>query len=99
MLLFLKNLVFTILVPGTVAVYIPVFVFCHATAKPSLLAVVAASLVVGGASMYFWCLWDFAMTGRGTPFPLARTSRPPNQSSSRRRSLCSAPVATELRRC
>ncbi len=23
-----------------------------------------------GAAIYFWCLWDFAVTGRGTPAPI-----------------------------
>ena len=23
-----------------------------------------------GISIYFWCLWDFAVTGRGTPAPI-----------------------------
>ena len=23
-----------------------------------------------GAGIYFWCLWDFAVTGRGTPAPI-----------------------------
>lgn len=24
-----------------------------------------------GAAIYFWCLWDFAISGRGTPAPIA----------------------------
>src|SRR5260370_317651 len=30
----------------------------------------AAPLFLVGASVYFWCLWDFAVAGRGTPAPI-----------------------------
>lgn len=70
MLLFLKNLLFTVLVPGTVAVYVPLFVFSHAAAKATLGSVAAAILLLLGASIYLWCLWDFASFGRGTPIPI-----------------------------
>ena len=68
--LFLKNLLFTIMVPGTVAVYVPVFVFSHDPAQLSLTVLVGALLLTAGGIIYFWCLWDFASVGRGTPAPI-----------------------------
>ena len=73
MLLFLKNLVFTILVPGTVAVVIPYRIVSqapHGSVFEPLRLVCAAPAFLIGAPMYFWCLWDFAVVGRGTPAPI-----------------------------
>jgi len=69
-LLFVKNLLFTILVPGTVAVFVPLCAFRHSEADISLGSVAAAVLLLIGALIYGWCLWDFAITGRGTPAPI-----------------------------
>lgn len=69
-LLFVKNLLFTILVPGTVAVFVPLYVFPHARPDASVRAVVAGLLLLVGGAIYAWCLWDFAATGRGTPAPV-----------------------------
>src|SRR5262245_23041415 len=76
MLLLLKNILFTVLVPGTVAVYIPLCIvalplsFDGSTYQ--LLALLPLSL---GAILYLWCLWDFAVTGRGTPAPIDAPKR------------------------
>src|SRR3989442_15108307 len=73
MLLFFKNLLFTVLVPGTVAVLIPCRIVSRTPGALSftpgrlLLAVPAFAL---GAALYLWWLWDFAVTGRGTPEPI-----------------------------
>ena len=70
MILFLKNLLFTVLIPGTVGVYIPLRLggdWRAASARDWLLA---APLLLAGAFVYFWCLWNFAVTGRGTPAPI-----------------------------
>ena len=72
--LFIKNLLFTVLVPGVVAVYVP---FRLATSAFQTirspwggwqLSAVLPLLV--GAAIYGWCLWDFAVRGRGTPAPI-----------------------------
>lgn len=73
MLLFLKNLLFTVFVPGTVAVFIPYRIVARGSQgvvfeTPRLLW--SAPLFLVGASIYFWCLWDFAVAGRGTPAPI-----------------------------
>lgn len=72
MALFLKNLVFTVLVPGTVAVYLPHAIASSRASTPFDLArlLIAAALFLLGGAIYFWCLWDFAVSGRGTPAPI-----------------------------
>jgi protein-S-isoprenylcysteine O-methyltransferase Ste14 len=70
MLLFLKNLCFTLLVPGTVAVIIPLYAFSRPELVFSGLALTGAFLLLVGGVIYLWCLWDFASTGRGTPAPI-----------------------------
>ena len=70
----LKNIIFTIFVPGTVTVLIPYWVLTrNFVAMPSpwglpqYLALLPALL---GASVYFRCVWDFASVGKGTPAPI-----------------------------
>jgi protein-S-isoprenylcysteine O-methyltransferase Ste14 len=73
MLLFLKNLLFTILVPGMVAVLIPYRIGLRRgmPTSPWTLRQSAALLpLVIGATIYVRCVWDFARTGRGTPAPI-----------------------------
>ena len=69
MLLLFKNLVFTLLVPGTVGVVIPLTTFSHNDITPMSIGL-GALLLVFGTSVYLWCLWDFGTTGRGTPAPI-----------------------------
>ena len=73
MVLFLKNLLFTVLVPGTVAVLLPWRLASASLAsRPPTVTdwLPAAPAFLAGASIYFWCLWDFGRTGRGTPAPI-----------------------------
>lgn len=75
MLLFLKNLLFTLVVPGTVAVYVPLLMTQNRPpASGPLFAAALAVLALGGA-IYAWCVWDFAAFGRGTPAPIAAPRR------------------------
>ena len=70
MVLFLKNLLFTLLLPGTVAVYLPLLIAGgEVTASGWQLTVTTLLFGVGGV-IYFWCLWDFATFGRATPAPI-----------------------------
>ena len=66
--------VFTILVPGTVTVYIPYLLLSSADATQRLPLGVfryfGVILILIGAAIYFWCAWDFTFTGRGTPAPI-----------------------------
>ncbi len=68
--LFLKNLAFTFLVPGVVAVYVPVCAITHAPATTSPVAMLGGLALLIGALIYVWCVWDFATVGRGTPAPI-----------------------------
>jgi protein-S-isoprenylcysteine O-methyltransferase Ste14 len=72
--LVLKNLLFTVVVPGSAAVYLPWWI---GSTHPGASGAVAAALrwvsllpLAAGASIYLWCLWDFAAYGRGTPAPI-----------------------------
>ena len=71
MWLFIRNAIFTILVPGTVAGYIPYRIIADRYESFAVawgpLQLLAIPLLACGAAIYFWCLWDFAITGRGTP--------------------------------
>ncbi len=71
MKLVLKNLLFTLLIPGTVAVYIPLLIVRgrQAGSQPILLTL-GVIFLAAGTVIYAWTVWDFATTGRGTPLPL-----------------------------
>ena len=73
-MLIFKNLLFTIAVPSTVAGLVPYWIASRQPAllpeywgAPQYLGIVPFVL---GASAYVWCLWDFAVVGRGTPAPI-----------------------------
>jgi protein-S-isoprenylcysteine O-methyltransferase Ste14 len=75
MALLLKNLAFTVIIPGTVGVYVPLLIAetrPHATGAAGAIALV---LLVFGSSIYAWCVWDFATFGRGTPAPIDAPQR------------------------
>jgi protein-S-isoprenylcysteine O-methyltransferase Ste14 len=69
-MLFLKSVLFTILVPGTVTIVIPYFIvpqgsavnLGHWTAQ-QWLGLIA---IVLGATILLRCVWEFATVGRGT---------------------------------
>ena len=70
MALLLKNLLFTLVVPGTLAVYVPLLIAnTRSPASGPIFAIGVAVLVVG-AAVYGRCVWDFASFGRGTPAPI-----------------------------
>ena len=70
MLLFLKNLLFTLVVPGTVAVYVPLSMAPPAMAGHAALRYGSLLPFGVGIAIYAWCVWDFASFGRGTPAPI-----------------------------
>jgi protein-S-isoprenylcysteine O-methyltransferase Ste14 len=69
-----KTLIFTVLVPGTVAVLLPYRLGSSPGARGSVplgsFRYFGFILVVAGALIYLWCAWDFAFTGKGTPAPI-----------------------------
>ena len=75
MLLFLKNLVFTLVVPATAAVYIPWLMAGHREMASLALASTALPLLIAGGAIYLWCVRDFAAYGRGTPAPIDAPKR------------------------
>lgn len=70
----IKTLIFTILVPGTVGVWVPISILGGSGARGSLpidgLRYVGLSAMLVGASIYLWCAWDFTFAGNGTPAPI-----------------------------
>lgn len=58
------------MVPGTVAVYVPLILSRPRLASSGLSFVIAILLFVAGGAIYAWCVFDFASFGRGTPLPL-----------------------------
>ena len=69
-----KTLVFTVLVPATVAIYVPRRILLSRSQEDVLrigpLRYVGAVLLAAGAAVYLWCAWDFATAGGGTPAPI-----------------------------
>ena len=65
--LVLRNAIFTLVVPGLGGVWLPWRILAtrgHATARAAWAAV---PVIVAGAALYAWCVWNFAAVGRGTP--------------------------------
>lgn len=69
MSLALRNLLFTVVVPGSGAVWIPWWILTRGRETPAPVAWPAVAVIAVGASLYLWCLWVFAIVGRGTPGP------------------------------
>lgn len=70
MALLLKNLLFTVLVPGTVAVYFPLLIARGHSVGSGFAVTISLVVLTLGAAIYAWCVWDFATFGRGTPAPI-----------------------------
>jgi protein-S-isoprenylcysteine O-methyltransferase Ste14 len=68
--LLVKNLVFTVLVPGTVAVVVPAYLRPDDNFTLDPIATAGFLLVCAGAAGYASCIWYFAKVGRGTPAPI-----------------------------
>lgn len=69
----LNTLLFTVLVPATVAGWIPQTLHGNATATPSMaLRALAFVLIALGIATYLHtAFWGFALRGHGTPAPIA----------------------------
>lgn len=72
--LFLEAIAFTIIVPGTVAFWLPFAVLDAARlVMPSKWSVVQFAALVPlaiGAAIFARCVWDFLTRGRGIPLPI-----------------------------
>lgn len=62
MVLALKNLLFTLVVPGTVGVYVPLMLSRNRTAATGLIFTLALLFFTIGGLIYAWCVFDFATT-------------------------------------
>lgn len=69
----LKTLIFTIVVPGTVAFIIPALLLNQsweqALIPPSVWLIGLLPLALG-VGLYFWCAGAFTFIGKGTPAPI-----------------------------
>jgi len=75
MILLLKNLAFSLLVPGTVAVLGPLLITKGVVDYGSWLVLLGLLLLFTGLAIYCWCVWDFATFGRATPAPIDAPKR------------------------
>jgi protein-S-isoprenylcysteine O-methyltransferase Ste14 len=66
---FVRNLLFTIVVPGAGAVLMPWWVLNRFDPSATATAWPALFVIAIGAALYLWCAWMFAVVGRGTPGP------------------------------
>jgi protein-S-isoprenylcysteine O-methyltransferase Ste14 len=72
--LFLETIIFTVLVPGTVAFWLPDAILDSRKLElpaswsvPQFVALLPLGL---GTAIYLRCLWEFATRGRGIPAPI-----------------------------
>jgi protein-S-isoprenylcysteine O-methyltransferase Ste14 len=65
--LIVRNVLFTIVVPGAGGVYVPWLILTRHGASPHPQAWYALLVIAIGIGLYVWCVWVFASVGRGTP--------------------------------
>ena len=73
-MLALKSIIFTLLFPGSVTVLIPYLILSQQVERLqvewSSLSVAGLLTILVGAAILLRCVWDFAVTGRGTLAPI-----------------------------
>lgn len=75
MKLFLKTALFTVVMPGTFAVLLPILIAGDRTAASGTALGLAFSLFAFGIVLYLRSAWDFAAFGGGTPAPIDAPKR------------------------
>ena len=75
MKLFLKTVLFTVVMPGTFAVFLPVVLTADRTAAGGATLWPALCLFALGTVLYLRSAWDFAAFGGGTPAPIDAPKR------------------------
>ena len=69
-----NTLLFTIVVPGTVAILIPRWLLGGFLGpQGGVLSWIGGIAFLAGTAIYFRCAWEFAVRGLGTPAPIAPT--------------------------
>ena len=70
--LWLRSAVFTLLLPGTVLIWVPWWLstFSGGTLAIGTARWVGIAPLVAGAAGLFWCIWDFGRVGDGTLAPV-----------------------------
>jgi len=63
-------MLFSIIAPGTVSVYIPLGFFAYGQIDISSMTIMGIIVLSVGAMIYVACLWNFAIVGQGTPAPV-----------------------------
>ena len=70
----IKTIIFSSLVPGTVAILVPYWLLTSPSIQPPMelgrIRYFGALPVLIGVGIYFWCAWDFTFAGKGTPAPI-----------------------------
>ena len=69
MSLFVRDLLFTLVVPAAGAVWLPWWVLTRFDPPAVPAAWPAMAVIALGAALYVWCVWMFAAVGGGTPGP------------------------------
>jgi protein-S-isoprenylcysteine O-methyltransferase Ste14 len=69
----LNTLLFTIFVPGTVAILIPRWILGDSRCRQVALLMDWRHCLPNGVAVYLRCAWEFAVRGLGTPAPIAPT--------------------------
>ncbi len=67
--LVIRNLLFTVVVPGLGGAWLPWRLLTRDGGAPAPAAWEAVPVIAAGAALYFWCVGNFAAVGGGTPGP------------------------------
>ncbi len=70
MKLLVKNVLFTLVIPGTVGVYIPLILARGLSGNLRLPLLISLAFFGFASAIYIWSVWNFAARGRGTPLPI-----------------------------
>jgi protein-S-isoprenylcysteine O-methyltransferase Ste14 len=65
----LRNLLFSVVVPGLGAILAPWWILSRTDPSPAPTSWAAIAPIVAGGILYVVCVWQFAVVGRGTPGP------------------------------
>jgi protein-S-isoprenylcysteine O-methyltransferase Ste14 len=68
--LILKNLLFSVFIPGSAAVYVPLLLIGGLPPSAGWARLISAPFFAIALTIYLWAVWSFAVRGRGTPLPI-----------------------------